>query len=589
MDFEGRTPAVNSKRNQPQIGGPPIANDEVSLTFLDTAYEYDSAKLPLRSLGIFKLAERKQDFVAESVTADAFTDTNKYNLNSHGFQVIKFAEDEWSRLAPIVTASRAMKPSNAGNSTNNAIRDSAIDILTEVVGKHLGNIYGEDVNIIPSRNILLRLGGCDKETCYVPQNPLMHLDYIDFISAYERQCNPEHQIDPVTRKPYNTILDCPPFEYLVDVINIWFPTEYITDWPLGFIVNKLGIYDYEPYEILSRVVAASVKYRPDLTVAYKKDMMPGEAYIFRSANEYFELDDSKSYIGKIGALHGSFRISDKPSLRHSIELRFMVFRKPDNLFPPASLNTSLSAPASLNTSFNASLSQNISSNNDEPLTQPSTTKRGSIITAAASYKLPETWSKYLSATAGNSDGQRGVEIKNKKKFLEKKAAINARRVNSKRFFESVMTNRAPTPIHAPTYIRDPPMLGKQATMLGTQATMLGKQETMLGKRAKANIPNFYTPNNIQYTGLIKRPRADKAVPALGGLPALGRPAPNILHEVSILPTSESRPTTPINQRAKAKGSLFSTPNRKGGGRRGLKSRHRRKGNVLTRKLRLRMS
>ncbi len=531
-DFEGLTPA---NTDTIEIGGAPVKDGEVVLTFLSPEYRYQSEAAPTRSLGIFKLSERKKDFRPYSVKADAFSSSSCYNLQNHGFQLINFTTREWSDLAPIVSVSRAMKPTNTHNTSTKEIRDNAIDILTTIVGDRLRKIYGEQFTIVPSRNILLRLGGCNSETCYVPQNPLMHLDYIDFMSAYERQCNPEHQIDPVTRKPYNTLLECPPFEHLVDVINIWFPTEDITDWPLGFIVgDNLTVDDYQPYEILSRVIAASIAYKPELTVAYKRDMKPGEAYIFRSATQYFNVgDNAQTYIGKVGAIHGSFRISDKPSLRHSIELRFMVFKK----WSPPSLNTTF-----LNQENNILNENNNIESGSLPLTQVTTSRRESIneahtgsmpsrrastITAAAPYIQPKTWAKHLGVKS-NTESTNGLSISNVGKFLQgtyrKPAGRNIGLLNP------IKMLRSETPMITPT--RAPSMMGFNLPIIK---------------------PIAATYNSLQ-------------------------------HPLS-LPIN--RPTTPTKQKVKFTQSVFSTPER--GGRRGLKSSRRRRGNARTRKSRLRVS
>jgi hypothetical protein len=528
-EFEGITPANHGASAVAEIGGAPIKEGEVVLTFLSPSYKYESAIMPLRSLGIFKLSQREHDFRPYSVQADPFINNNKYNLKKHGFQVINFTPDEWSSLKPIVQVSKAMKPTNLGNTSTSNIRDSAIDILTSIMGKHLASIYDEEFNIIPSRNILLRLGGCNTETCYVPQNPLMHLDYIDFISAYERQCNPEHQIDPVTKRPYNTILECPPFEYLVDVINIWFPTEAITDWPLGFIVSDdLTIDDYQPYEILSRVVAASLTYKPNLTVAYKRDMQPGEAYIFRSSTEYFQKENNNGFnhifIGKVGAMHGSFRISDKPSLRHSIELRFMVFKKPD-------VNNTWMQP-SLNTTINYE-------EENEPIEYPAITRRGSVITAAAPYTLPETWASHLNMrTTSGSNNSRSY-----------KKGINIMRMNS--FMEG--------------------KIKKPATVLNRRIMdplkMFG---VMTPSRAPSMMDQSKTPANNTFRFVEQLTN----MPQITGDMPLIKPKPTPY--IGAVPSKETSITELLGGRRLRR-------------KRGLKSRRRRKGNARTRKLGLRMS
>jgi hypothetical protein len=75
--------------------------------------------------------------------------------------------------------------------------------------------------------------------------------------------------------------------------------------------------EYIPIQLVSSSIAASIRYKKGLNVIYKSNMQPGEVYFFRSATEN---------IHKKGLVHGSFRISDVPSERRSIEIRCCIFK-----------------------------------------------------------------------------------------------------------------------------------------------------------------------------------------------------------------------------------------------------------------------
>jgi hypothetical protein len=111
---------------------------------------------------------------------------------------------------------------------------------------------------------------------------------------------------------------CPELKDMIDVVNIWFPTIEVQDWPLGFLEpDSVEIKDYVPIQLVVGSQAASLRYKEELKVIYKDRMKPPEVYFFRSATK----DPSKK-----GIIHGSFRITKEPIQRRSIELRCCIFK-----------------------------------------------------------------------------------------------------------------------------------------------------------------------------------------------------------------------------------------------------------------------
>lgn len=190
-----------------------------------------------------------------------------------------------------------------------------IDILQLWIQEKYTELTGEqNIQAVCSRHLIMRLAGCDETSCQIPGNPLSHLDYISFDATYERQCKEQEQ--------YKYRSNCPQFEKMIDVVNIWFPTEEVKDWPLGFIdIDSVEIKDYVPIELVVGSKACSLRYKPELNVIYKNNMKPPEVYFFRSATK----DESKK-----GVFHSSFRITGQNYQRRSIELRCCIFKKETN-------------------------------------------------------------------------------------------------------------------------------------------------------------------------------------------------------------------------------------------------------------------
>ena len=289
---------------------PPINKDEVVITLLGNDFIADS----VIDLGAHKLGN---NVVSYSITAIPYDNITTKTLIKDGFQTLEFDEGMMTKLKPIyeLTNSLTVKtPENEDIPYQKEQKQKTINFIQDWVKQTYSNIMGineKDIDVLCSRNLIMRIAGCDKSSCHIPGNPLFHLDYIDFKKTYDRQClEQEKYVNPV---------NCPPFENLIDVINIWFPTKPIDDWPLGFINNdNIQIRDYVPVQIVSGSQAASMRYKEGLNVCYKKNMKPPEVYMFRSATEN---------VDKKGTFHGSFRITDKKLLRYSVEIRCCIFKK----------------------------------------------------------------------------------------------------------------------------------------------------------------------------------------------------------------------------------------------------------------------
>lgn len=285
-------------------GNPPINPDEVVVSFLGDEYIADSLML----LGAHEIV--KKHIVSHSILAEKYDDISKYTFMENGFETLRFDENSRKTLEPIYKQSKALTPSNQTIPSDESkhIQD-AIDYLQEwmkeIYSKKTGNTR---IKVICSRHMILRVAGCDDKTCHIQGNPLIHLDYIDFDKTYKRQCE-EQEKQPIP-------VACPPIEKLIDVVNIWFPTEEITDWPLGFLEGNIEIKDYVPIRLVVGSQAASIRYKEGVKVVYKNQMNDPEVYIFRSATQSAD---------KKGVLHGSFRITDEAHLRKSVELRCLIF------------------------------------------------------------------------------------------------------------------------------------------------------------------------------------------------------------------------------------------------------------------------
>jgi hypothetical protein len=304
----------------------PKKDGEVIVTFLTENFLAGS------KLDVGQYALDKKVTKSYSIPVEAYEDLSKYNVKDNGFETVKLSDDLWGNLEPIFEESSKL-------SYNVKVNNSFIDKSQEVIDKLINwmhdfysnrfEIKKEDITVVSSRNIVLRAAGCSQKSCNIPANPLIHLDYIDFDKTYNRQCLDKEKYKHKTR--------CPEKKQLLDVINIWFPTtQDIKDWPLGFIPLELtDIPDYIPIQLVSDSYAASMRYKDNVRIVYKKNMKQKEAYVFRSAT------DSNDIINKKGVMHSSFRITDDNHLRKSAELRFLIFR--NNKTIKNSSHTQLSA------------------------------------------------------------------------------------------------------------------------------------------------------------------------------------------------------------------------------------------------------
>jgi hypothetical protein len=297
--------AANQKYSQLSAASPPIKENEVVITFLGDKYVPDS----VIDLGVHLMD--KSLVTSESIPAEGYTDITQYKFVEHGFETLIFDEDTRDKLTPIYEISRSLTPSTPSPPDELDSIQSSIDILQNwmkrVYAEKTGNA---DISVICSRHLILRIAGCSDDSCHIPGNPLIHLDYINFDRTYERQCE-EQEKHPIP-------VACPPKENLIDVVNVWFPTEEINDWPLGFLdIKSVDVKDYVPIQLVVGSHAASIRYKDNLKVIYKKNMKDPEVYMFRSATGSDE---------KKGLLHGSFRITPDSFQRKSVELRCLIFK-----------------------------------------------------------------------------------------------------------------------------------------------------------------------------------------------------------------------------------------------------------------------
>lgn len=326
----------NKKETQSQSGGASIEpsiieagappnpnNNEVAITFISPEHNIANA------VGLGAQEVNNSKIITKYIPSDAYTDVKKYQFNTHGFECIDINE---LLLEPvmnsIVTTSRTISTSNRATSTNWTNKDyqDAIDKLQEFIKNKYYELTGiENIQVVASRHLIFRIAGSTGQSNQIPGNPLTHLDYNNFENAQNKQCETypgNHNVPQVNCPKSNS--------KMIDFVNIWFPTNLVEDWPLGFIVGMddnnadIPISDYKTIEIVSGSIAASIEPRDDIKVAYKKNMQPGEAYLFRSATQSTKEPDTPD--NKKGLYHGSFRISNEPAERRSIELRFMIFQ-----------------------------------------------------------------------------------------------------------------------------------------------------------------------------------------------------------------------------------------------------------------------
>ena len=286
-------------------GNAPTEVNQVVLSFLGDEYLSSTViDLGVHFIDKTKILNKNVDFVK-------YDDINEYTFIKNGFQTTFFDSEMMTKLTPVYDYSRSLSPTDPGPSDEDPEIQTCIDSLQNWIKTKYIELTGEDdIEVVCSRHLIMRIAGCDSTSCQIPGNPLMHLDYISFDAAYERQClEQEKQPIPVV---------CPAIENLIDVVNIWFPSTEVNDWPLGFLdTDKVDIKDYVPIQIVSGSNASSLRYKPDLRVLYKNNMVPPEVHFFRSATK----DSTKK-----GVIHGSFRITNEPIQRRSIELRCCIFK-----------------------------------------------------------------------------------------------------------------------------------------------------------------------------------------------------------------------------------------------------------------------
>ena len=297
--------SLNSKENELKAGNPPTIPEHVVLSFLGEEYLAGT----VIDLGVHALDKTK--ITNNNVHCIPYDDIREYTFQTYGFQTLEFDEKMIKDLRPLYEYSRNLKSNVAGPSDEDPIIQQSIDILEKWMTDKYTELTGEtNIKVVCSRHLIMRIAGCDTKSCQIPGNPLMHLDYINFEAAYDRQCrDQERQPIPV---------ECPKLDQLIDIVNLWFPSEPIQDWPLGFInTDAIQIKDYIPIQLVSGSHSCSMRYKPELEVIYKNNMKPPEVYIFRSATQ----DSSKK-----GVMHGSFRIIDEPIKRYSMEIRCCIFK-----------------------------------------------------------------------------------------------------------------------------------------------------------------------------------------------------------------------------------------------------------------------
>lgn len=259
-----------------------------------------------------------------------------FQFKKDGLELIQFTKDQLLKLQPLKNLSSTLprdhnpqgqpefiKLITQFNQNEHRQLQAGIDDLALIVKEWYEKNLGTRVIVVPSRNIVPRAAGCQHDKCVIPGNPMMHLDYFNFEDAYNAQCDQERQTqwNEINEKygvPAIKINSCPDKNNLLDVINLWFPTEDVRDWPLAFMPD-IEETKYTKVQIISGSIAASVPLRKipaEAKIVYKDEMKWGDAYIFRSATG----PDKKA------VLHGSIRITNENFIRRSYECRFLIFK-----------------------------------------------------------------------------------------------------------------------------------------------------------------------------------------------------------------------------------------------------------------------
>lgn len=196
-----------------------------------------------------------------------------------------------------------------------ALTQNYINILEKFIKEKYCEQYDLDITTVEavcSRHLILRAAG-QIFSNVIPGNPLFHLDYNSSDNAYSRQC--------VNQDMYIFQTHCPEKDNILDIVNIWFPTSEVVDWPLGFIpINHTSLINDFTIELVSSSQAASLTYKDEYNVMYKPNMTWGDVYMFRTSH-------INNNINKKGIYHGSFSISPEPKIRRSCKIRCLLFKK----------------------------------------------------------------------------------------------------------------------------------------------------------------------------------------------------------------------------------------------------------------------
>lgn len=276
---------------------------------------------------------------------------DEYSFAKQGLELYKFTNQQRNGLNFIKKLSKTLPRKNPGEDVPSYLThlmqftqhehiqlQQSIDYLSNIVKDWYEKTYSISVVVIPSRNIIPRVAGCDEEICVIPGNPMMHMDYFSFEDAYKSQCDvpqikkwkeilDKHEIlTSISQKESEKIELCSKHtvDDMIDLVNIWFPTGPVYDWTLAFLPH-LEEKNYKKVQIISGSVAASIplkKIPAEAKIVYKENIDWGDAFLFRSA--------SCPEQGKRGILHGSIRISNDKHIRRSFECRFMIFKHPSN-------------------------------------------------------------------------------------------------------------------------------------------------------------------------------------------------------------------------------------------------------------------
>uniref|UniRef100_A0A6C0B2K1 Uncharacterized protein n=1 Tax=viral metagenome TaxID=1070528 RepID=A0A6C0B2K1_9ZZZZ len=298
-------PGNTSAGSELKPGNAPTEENRVVLSFLGDGFLADS----LIDLGLHALD--KTQITNNNVNVKPYSNMDDYKFIENGFQTLQFDVEDMSHLSSVFEKSKNLEPTDKFPDWQDEHVQSSINFLESWIKKKYTELTGIDnITAVCSRHLLFRLAGCNAESCQIPGNPLMHLDYISFDATYDRHCLEQQQ--------WAIPIKCPPKKQLIDVINIWFPTTNVQDWPLGFLnINNIEIRDYVPVQLVSGSQAASIRFKEGLEAIYKENMKESEVYFFRSATKNAE---------KKGVVHGSFRITSEQKTRRSIELRCCIFK-----------------------------------------------------------------------------------------------------------------------------------------------------------------------------------------------------------------------------------------------------------------------